>query len=179
MLALHHTHDPFEESITNAQYVARLENLYAWIKKQIKFAMFAVVVFLLLPLVFPLAFLSGVWLLFQRKSFKKRMKFNVTQFNNYQDYSKFRTNLDKLSKMTPRLYTISKHTTKKAPIGFKFLVVQMRKMSITLLDFECWSKKQLESYNVPQFKSSTTNIIEFKSEDQLWNKRNHNYKYWM
>lgn len=169
------SYNPFENSLNNAKVVVSLEWQYETIRKNLSKLM---VISLVLTIGLPLVFFFGFWLQIKRRKFRRSMRNVIPDFKNYDDYLQFKLSISKLDELMPSLQKVNKYNLKKAPLPVRYTLLQMQKMTSTLITFNDWQKSKLSSLNEQQFKSKSQ-VFKFVSEQELWKGRNSAYQYWM
>ena len=167
-------YDLNKESLYSARAVLALDSLYNCFRGTAGKAFAHIAATVTLPVVLPF----GFWLYYKRKGLERHMRQTTTlQFKDLKEYVELRTFLSDFDKFRPFLKQLSTYKTNKAKWPLRYMLGQMQKTAITLLNYNSWLKSNLSELDKPQFKLST----EFKvvKEEELWANRNKAYQYWM
>lgn len=174
MLALQRPYNSFEASLTSSKVLTYLEYSYSLVRNLFGKALVLTMVYVLL---WPFVLLLGAWLYFQRRYFLSHMNKGHVDFNNPDEYVKFKKRLEKLDKFTPKLEKVGSYNLQNTPPVLSYTLKQMQKTAATLLTYTGWLHLRLNEYNNP--KNQTTSSFVFNTEKTLWNNRNSSYSYWM
>lgn len=173
-----------EYTLFNAKALVFGKSVLEFCSKNIKlikasFGLLIKILVLLILLIFtlPLYYIFGIFILVLRLTYKDRMASkDKYEFKDIDDYLRLKQSINKFELLLPKLSALTLEKVKSKPWFLQFTLNQMYKLSKTLIEYHIWNKSKFSILNSSIHQSS---ILEFKSEEKLWNSRNQAYKYIM
>ena len=182
-LNLYGSRNSFDINLSNARHINEFISRYFYIKNKLSNTFrlginAAKVILYILLIAFPLPIAVGLYFKYKRSQMMSKMNTERTVFLDTESYVLFKEKLSEIDKLRPTLEKINNYKQKDNLWVVSFLLSELKKTSITLLDYTSWLKETMYPYN-NEFFLSDSNDFKNNNESELWDNRNKSYKYWI
>jgi hypothetical protein len=126
----------------------------------------------------PIFIFLTIWLNAKETSLTKQFREVNKNIRSLNEYLEFKRNQETIQKLVDELNKSMDYEPRWFPFPFSILFKKNQKSKLSLFAFySTMARKYDVELNISNYNFKTTSFI-FKSESELWEKRNKAYKYW-